>query len=62
MNAQEGTNVLEQVPSPADVARRLGELARERRLLKRQLKLSMAVYEERELRDGDGPPTTQPPG
>jgi len=41
-------------PSPADIANRLKALARERALLRRQLKLSLAAHEEQHRRKGGG--------
>jgi hypothetical protein len=38
-------------PRPADVHRRLGELARERRLMRRLLRLALAAHEEHANRE-----------
>jgi hypothetical protein len=44
------------VPPPDAIHRRLCELARERALLRRQLRLSLAAYEERERRSSEAAP------
>jgi hypothetical protein len=41
---------LDIVPDPAEVQRRLGEVLREERVLRRQLRLSLAAAEERRRR------------
>jgi hypothetical protein len=45
--------ILPQVPAPAEIYRRLGELDRERSLLQRLLRLALAAHEERERRAAD---------
>jgi hypothetical protein len=45
--------LLANVPDPAAIHRRLGEVVREERLLRRLLRLSLAAQEERKRRAAD---------
>jgi hypothetical protein len=57
MNAAipETANRLGLIPDPAAIHRRLGELTRERQLLRRQLRLSMAAHQEQQQRASEKP-------
>ena len=52
MVSQDDRNAfLESLPSPLAIHRRLGDVLREERLLRKLLRLSMAVHEELEKRE-----------